>query len=298
MLDALKKAFSQVVDSFKGHEVGVVKRTLAKVVRINLSPEEIDKITENVFFDLLEADVPYEIAEQIKERLKQELAQRTFSDKYKEEVRQLLREILKEFLQEGKLEIGRKPFVILFVGPNGYGKTSTIVKLAYLLKPQYDVGIVGADTFRAAAREQASLLAQKAGVDFFTTEDKKPVYVIKKGLEHFKQKDVILVDTAGRQEMNYNLMKELEAIYNHIPVDFTFYILESTAGNAAYDQIQEYKRFAKVNGVILTKLDLDAKGGAIFAPAYYGIPIYYITKGQSLEDIEPFDKERFVREII
>ncbi len=300
MFDGLKKAISGVLNSFKPKEpkVGLGKELLAKVVKIKLSPKEIEEFSENLFLELLDADVPYEIAEQIKEELKKRLQEREFSDKYKEEIKEVLRGILIKFLSEGKLSIDKKPYVIVFIGPNGYGKTSSIAKLAYKLKESYNVGIIGADTFRAAARDQLKLLAEKAQVDYFTSDDKKAQYVIKKGLQQFKDKDVILVDTAGRQELNYNLMRELEAIFRNIEIDMGLYVLESTAGNAAFEQIQEYKKFAKIDGLILTKLDLDTRGGSILAAGYYRIPIYFITLGQDLKDLKEFNAKEFVKLII
>jgi fused signal recognition particle receptor len=277
-------------------KIHFAKELLSNIVEIKLSDKEIDEISEKYFFDLLEADVPYEVAIQIRKDLQQSLKNQKFTKEYKKEIEYILKNILLKYLEEGTLYL-TKPFIIMLIGPNGYGKTSAAAKIGHIFSKHHKVGIIGADAFRAAAREQLEKLCKMAYLDFYTDQSNKPLPIIKNGLQYFKDKDIIIIDTAGRQDLNYQLLKELEAITKNVNINLILYVLESAAGNAAFSQISEYRKFIRIDGVVLTKADLDTKGGSILASGYYNIPIYFITYGLGIEDAKFFNKREFIEKI-
>lgn len=294
MLDKLKKAFERLVG--KDDSIGVIKETLAGIVHIRLNPEEIKRISDQLFYDLLDADVPFELAEYIKGQLARELEQRKFSKEYKEEIKTILKELLLQYISTARLSDGG---IMMLIGPNGYGKTTTAVKIAYMLKKAGKrVKMIGADVFRAAAREQLSYLASQHGIDYYIDDSDKPLKTILKGLINRKEYDWIIIDTAGRQDMKVNLLRELQSVQEKIKPDLTLYVLESSVGNSVLHQLNDYRRFVRIDGIIYTKMDLDSAGGSILAAGYYGFPIYFITTGQKIDDIEIPNPNSIIERIV
>lgn len=220
--------------------------------------------------------------------------------------------ILEGILTEGsssKLDIRGLPAVIMVIGVNGVGKTTSIGKLAAMYKKQgKNVVIAAADTFRAAAIEQLEIWAERADVRIIKQQEgSDPAAVIYDAINACKGKyvDVLLCDTAGRLHNKKNLMQELKKIYKILDRELpmsgkeVLLVLDATTGQNAVMQAKEFKEAADITGIILTKLDGTAKGGITFAiKNEYDIPVKLVGVGEGIDDIEPFDAKEFVGGII
>ena len=197
------------------------------------------------------------------------------------------------------------PTVLLFIGVNGVGKTTTIGKLAWKLKEEgKKVLLVAGDTFRAGATKQLEEWSEKVGVSFIgKAEGADPASVVYDGLEKAKQEnyDVVMIDTAGRLQNKTNLMKELEkinrVIQNAIPgaPHETLLIIDATTGQNGISQAKSFQEITNITGIVLTKLDGTAKGGIVLAiKEEVNIPVKYIGLGETKEDLQPFDIEQYI----
>lgn len=196
--------------------------------------------------------------------------------------------------------------VILVVGVNGVGKTTSIGKLAHKFKQEgHKVLIAAGDTFRAAAEEQLDLWAQRAGVDILRLEDDaKPSTVVYKALERSQQEgyEVLIIDTAGRLQSKQNLMEELaklkQVISKNAPQDHhleTMLVLDASTGSNALSQAEKFNEVTQLNSIILTKFDGTARGGMVFALAHqFGLPVKFIGTGEDIEDLQEFDIQSFI----
>ncbi|MCR5734267.1 MAG: signal recognition particle-docking protein FtsY [Lachnospiraceae bacterium] len=254
---------------------------------------------------LIMSDVGTVTSEKILDRLKAGVKERHV--KKREDCLSLLKEIMTDILSETKPEypFENEKSVVMVVGVNGVGKTTTIGKLAMQLK---DMGrktmIAAADTFRAAALEQLEVWAARAGVDMIRcTDGQDPASVVYDAMQAAKARniDVVLCDTAGRLHNKKNLMNELEKMARIIgrenPDAYveTLIVLDGTTGQNAISQAKEFLKAANVNGAIITKLDGTAKGGAVFAiQNELSIPVKYIGVGEGIEDLQKFDAGAFV----
>ena len=195
-----------------------------------------------------------------------------------------------------------KPFVIVFVGFNGSGKTTTIAKLAHWLKKNgLSVVIAASDTFRAGAIEQLEEHAKRVGVRVIKHDyGADPAAVAYDAIQHAKARgiDVVLVDTAGRNELNRNLMDEMRKIVRVTKPDLVIFVGDALAGNAVVEQARQFNDAVRIDGVILTKLDADARGGAALSISHaIGAPILFVGVGQGYDDLKPFDEKWFVDRI-
>ena len=196
------------------------------------------------------------------------------------------------------------PTVILFVGVNGVGKTTTIGKLAYQLKNEgKKVMLVAGDTFRAGAIEQIEEWSLKVGVDVVTSNSKDPSSVMYDSLEKAKKEeyDVVLIDTAGRLQNKDNLMRELEKVNRVIKKIIpdapheTLLVIDATTGQNGISQAKSFKEITDITGIVLTKLDGTAKGGIVLAiKDSVKIPVKYVGLGEGIEDLEKFDIEKYI----
>ncbi len=266
------------------------------------------KIDEDLFEELLEilvtGDVGIHTAERICESLREKVKKNSAKDP--DEVKRILKEILIDTLSmDAKLNIESKPSLILVVGVNGVGKTTTIGKLAANLKNNNMKVILGAaDTFRAAAIEQIQIWADKANVDIVRQEEgSDPAAVVFDTISAAKKRntDVIICDTAGRLHNKKNLMDELSKINRIVNRELpesskeVLLVLDATTGQNAINQAKEFKKATDITGIILTKLDGTAKGGMIFSiMEELKVPVKYIGVGERIEDLQPFDAENFV----
>ncbi len=208
-------------------------------------------------------------------------------------------------LPEMGLHLGQKPSVVLVVGVNGSGKTTTIGKLAALLRSQRKrVMVVAADTFRAAAAEQLEVWAQRAGAEFIRgREGSDPASVVFDGLAAAKARgaDVVLIDTAGRLQTKTNLMEELKKMRRIIeremgrPPDETLLVVDGTTGQNAVSQAKLFNEATQLSGIVVTKLDSTAKGGVLVAIVdELEVPIKFIGLGEQLDALRPFDPAAFI----
>ena len=196
------------------------------------------------------------------------------------------------------------PTVILFVGVNGVGKTTTIGKLANKMKDEgKSVLLVGADTFRAGAVSQLKEWSEKVGVSFYGKEESDPASVVYDGIVKAKEDniDVVLIDTAGRLQNKVNLMKELEKMNKVIDslidggASETILVVDATTGQNGISQAKAFKEITNITGIILTKLDGTAKGGIVLAiKEEVGIPVKYIGLGETKDDLQVFDIEKYI----
>ncbi len=243
------------------------------------------------------------------ERVDYLMRRKTWEDRYRkgEEAREGLIKILTGLLDVGdtSLKLETKPSVILMVGVNGVGKTTTIGKLAHqLIESGKKVMLCAGDTFRAAAAEQLGIWAERSGADFVRHEEgSDPAAVVYDGICAAKARgtDVILIDTAGRLHNKQNLMNELNKIHRIIDRELpdadveTLMVLDATTGQNGLMQAQQFLDTAGLSGIVLTKLDGTAKGGIVFAIANEcKLPVKYVGVGEGIDDLIPFDGKTFV----
>lgn len=275
-----------------------LKKGLAKTLESIVSIKgENKKITKDLLEEiLLEADVAYEIVEEIIYYLPP-------SDEVKKE--DLKRVMGSYFLYENKEILDEKPFVELILGVNGAGKTTSIAKLANLYKNQGQKVILGAcDTFRAGAIEQLRLWSEKVGVDIVLTQqghDPSAVAFDTISKARAKEFDRVIIDTAGRLQNQKNLANELEKIVRISAKAMPnaphrkILVLDGTQGNAGILQAKAFNELVQLDGVIITKLDGTAKGGALFSIAReLELPILYIGVGEKMQDLIEFNAQNFL----
>lgn len=276
--------------------------------KVNQLFSSLRPVDEELFEELEEtlimSDVGMVTAEEICDRLRKGVRERGITDAG--EVKALLQEILTEMMEgDTSLHISTKPSVILVIGVNGVGKTTTIGKLAAHLTSQGKKVILGAaDTFRAAAIDQLQIWADRAGVEMVRqSEGSDPAAVVFDTIAAGKSRgaDVVICDTAGRLHNKKNLMDELSKISRVIKREApdsdleVLLVLDATTGQNAVVQARTFQEAAGLTGIILTKLDGTAKGGVVIAiKQELQIPIKYVGVGEKLDDLQPFDPQEFV----
>ena len=264
-----------------------------------------EELEENLILSDMGMDTTLEAVETLRERVK--------ANKIKEaeEVKACLREILVEMLDVGStdLDLTDKPAVILMIGVNGVGKTTTIGKLANLLKNQGNrVLLAAGDTFRAAAADQLAIWADRAKVDIVRHEEgSDPAAVVFDAMNaaRARKTDVVLVDTAGRLHNKQNLMNELNKIRRVIDREGTasskevLLVLDATTGQNGLIQAKQFGESAGITGIVLTKLDGTAKGGVVLAIAKeMGVPVKFVGLGEGIDDLQHFDAVAFAEALV
>lgn len=266
------------------------------------------KVDEELLEELLEVLICADVGVETAEYIIDELRDRIKSGKLREasEVRSALSEILRELVGDGdSLRLETSPSVILVIGVNGVGKTTSIGKIAANLKASgKKVIVAAADTFRAAAIEQLAVWCERADVELIRqSEGSDPASVVYDAVAAAKSRaaDVLIVDTAGRLHNKRNLMDELAKISRVISRELpgasveTLLVLDATTGQNAIVQAREFGSAADITGLVLTKLDGTAKGGAVFSiRRSVGIPVKFIGVGEGIDDMQPFDSQMFV----
>jgi len=298
MFENLRNAFSNAAKSFSEKE---------------LKDKDIDEILFQLEISLLESDVAMEAIDSIKVDLKEKLiGTKVNKNEIESFVRKnLIQNISDLFDSAGNIDILSKielkknsqdPFIILFVGINGTGKTTTLAKFAYLLREsKFSVVVAAADTYRAGAIEQLrehtnrlnlKIVAQNYGSD--------PAAVAKDAVLYANSHkiDCVLIDTAGRMQTNKNLMEQIAKITKVVNPDLKIFVGDSLAGNDAVNQAREFHEHVKFDGSILTKADADARGGAALSIVKVtNTPVLYVGVGQEYPDLKPFNKETFLKTV-
>lgn len=299
----------------KKADVTLLTKIKSKVLgEAKISEKDIVPFLEQLKMSLLQTDVNYDVAEKIAAKMQGDLVgskiSGDISDGVREEIRKTLLGILSKnegfdllkLAQEKKAK-RETPFKILFLGPNGAGKTTTIAKLASMLGGSGIRCVISAsDTFRAAAIEQAAIHASRTGTEIVKGRyGADPASVAFDAIAYAKAHgiDAVLIDTAGRQETNKSLIEELRKMVRVNKPDLCIFVGEGIAGNALLGQVTEFDAVAKVSGIILTKLDCDAKGGnTLSILSETSIPVVYFGTGEKYTDLMRYDPEFVVDNIV
>jgi fused signal recognition particle receptor len=295
LFEKLKNTFSAIVSTLSTKE---------------LNAKDLDPILNELVLSLLECDVAYEVAEEIVKNLKSKIVgkkvpssevKRFVQDSLKQSILEIFKEIPKiDLVKKAEaIKEGGTPYVILFLGINGTGKTTTLSKVANLLKKKgFSLVIVCGDTHRAGSIEQLKEHASRLGVR--TIEQRygaDPAAVSRDGVIYAKTHkiDVVLIDSAGRIQTDKNLMEEVLKIVRVVNPDLKIFVGDSLAGNDAVSQSKEFLKYTNFDGVILTKTDADTKGGSAISIVYATKkPILYIGTGQGYDDLKEFVPEKIV----
>ncbi len=272
-----------------------------------LSEEGFENIFEQLEIILLQNNVAYEVVNSIKNSLKEKLVGENLKElKIENELENSIKEILinpYDFIKTIKNSLKESsPFVILFVGINGSGKTTSIGKVAdYLLKKNFSVCLAAADTFRAASIEQLQKHADNLNVHLIKKNyGADPAAVSFDAIAYAKKHkiDVVLIDTAGRMQNKDSLMKEIEKIVRVNKPNMKLFVGESITGNDATEQARAFNEIVDFTGIILSKADVDEKGGTAISVSYVtGKPIFFLGTGQEYRDLEIFDKNKIIKKL-
>jgi len=297
MFEKLRRAFDEIA-------------LLATTTKIDESTA--DSLVEGVVLALAECDVAVEVAEALAKSIRDQLLGRRvprgagLDSATREAMEEALRSLFAAVewfnLEEAVLGMG-KPVKIVFLGPNGHGKTTTIAKIGYRLgRRGLSVVMAACDTWRAGAIEQLRLHAEAIGADFIAHRyGADPAAVAFDAIAYASKRgrDVVLIDTAGRLQTDANLMEELKKLVRVVKPDLKVFVGDALTGNDALDQALRFHREIGLDGGVLTKADADAKGGAIVSFIYATRkPVLYLGTGQRYEDLLPFNPEDFIKFIV
>jgi fused signal recognition particle receptor len=300
LFDRLKQGLKGIVD---------------KISKTGLTEKDLEPLVWDLQMQLIGNDVSVQVAEKVCEELRKRLVgaeANRFGDK-SGVVRNALKESIEAVMQTGKgvdlvaaakeAKAQSRPYVVIFVGINGTGKTTSIAKVTHLLqKNGLSVVLASGDTYRAGAIEQLEEHARRLGVKIISHQyGSDSAAVGYDAVQHAKAKgvDVVLLDTAGRMQTNRNLMDELTKIKRIIRPDLTIMILDSLIGNDATDQALTFNKAVGFDAAILTKVDADAKGGSSLSVSFLtGKPVIYIGVGQGYDDLQPFDAGWFADKLL
>jgi len=297
MFDSLRSVFSKVVEA---------------LATAKLTDRSLESLLDDLFIKLVECDVAVDVAEAIAEELRGRLygarAPR-FGEGREKALRSLIKQALLSLL-EGVPDVdfvsmaeegarSKRPYVMVFLGPNGYGKTTTIAKIAHIfVRRGYSVLLAASDTFRAGAIEQLEEHGRRLGVKVLRHKyGADPAAVAYDAVQHAKSKGIhfVMIDTAGRMHTDVNLMNELAKIQRVVQPDNSIFVADALLGNEALEIAKYYAKFVRIDGLVVAKADAYAKGGAILTFLYaLRKPIYFLGVGQKYEDLVPFRKEQFI----
>jgi len=286
-----------------------------KISQKELSDKDVTEILDEFLLVLVENDVAYSVAKRICDNLHTKLKQiqvKRFGDPT-ESAKDVLREVLRELLQGSgdvkffealnRCKNEHRPAIVLFVGVNGTGKTSSIAKIGHLLLAErFSVIMAAADTYRTGSIEQIEEHARRIGVRAIKHDyggDAAAVAFDAVNYARAHGVNVVLIDSAGRMQTNKNLLEEMKKIVRVVKPDLTILVVDALTGNDAVEQGRIFSEAVTVDGVILTKLDADAKGGsAISMATIIGKPIFFATVGQNYEDLISFNPDQMVSKIV
>jgi fused signal recognition particle receptor len=299
--------FDKLKSGFKG--------LVTKVTTAELKPQNLRPLLDDFKMTLAENDVAFQVADKVCDDLEKRLTGvqvKRLEDRKKiveDNLRQVLLDVM---LTDKKIDVLAKaeekrskkdPLVLLFVGINGTGKTTSIAKVAQFFKDKkYSVVLSGSDTYRAGSIEQLEEHAKRLNLKMIKHQyGADPAAVAFDTVSHAKAHgtSIVLIDTAGRMQTNQNLMSELSKVKRVVKPDFTILTVDSLAGNDAVQQAEEFNKCVGIDATVLTKVDADVKGGAALSVTYVTQkPILFIGVGQGYKDLEVFNPEKFVNMIL
>ncbi len=292
MFNKLKKIFTSLAEKITGR----------------ISEERLNEILDNLLFELVECDVAFPVAEKIINNIKEAYRKNPF--KSKEEVFKTLNDIVLKILEQSKpfdligevKNISKKegPAVIVFLGINGVGKTTTIAKIAKKMKDNgLKAVLAAADTYRAGAQEQLEIHARKLGLPIVKHRyGSDPAAVAFDAINYAKSRrlNAVLIDTAGRMHTDIDLVNELKKIVKVAEPHFRILVVDALTGNDAYEQAKMFEENVGVDGIVIAKMDADVKGGvALTLASEIAKPIIYVGTGQKYDDIELFDPKKIAK---
>ncbi|MBI4044613.1 MAG: signal recognition particle-docking protein FtsY [Candidatus Diapherotrites archaeon] len=291
-------------------KIGAAKKIVSVFTgKVRISENELKPFVEELELALLEADVEQNTATHICTKLGEKIVQREFGgQKVKEQLRELVKETLEETMKCRTIDLlgkarEKKPLIILFLGPNGAGKTTTIAKLAAFFKKNgFSAVFAAGDTFRAASIEQLKKHGEKTGtrtVSHAYGADPTAVAFDAVKAAQANSIDVVLIDSAGRQETNKNLIEELKKINRVIKPDLKIFVGESLSGQAILSQAREFDKEIGLDGFILTKMDADSKGGTAVSLIFnLKKPVIFMGTGQEYGNLEEFRAGKIIERIV
>jgi len=274
--------------------------------RALITEQDALEVLKSIKFALLEADVNYKVVKEIEQELKEKLVGRqieknltpfqTIVDIVHKELTQVLGDESSTFV------INSKPFVVMLVGIQGSGKTTTCAKLARLLKSKgRQVLLVACDIYRPAAVKQLQTLGKQLDIPVFSKDNTKPQDIALQSLEHAKSngRDIVIIDTAGRLQIDEQLMQELVVMKNTVQPNEILLVVDSMIGQEAVNIAKKFNDYVGISGLIFTKMDADARGGALLSiKRIVGKPIKFIGVGEKISDLEQFYPDRIASRIL
>ena len=304
----LKQVQEEIKEKPKEEKVSLFKKVIKKLTEKRLSEDDINPILNDLEYGLIEGDVAYEVAGKVKNDLKVSLlGMEVRHSEVKHMIVNRLRNSLMEILNVPNVDLEesakvKKPYVILFLGFNGSGKTTSLAKVGkWLLDQNYSCVFAAADTFRAASLEQLEEHAKKIGVDVIKHNyGSDPAAVAYDAISHAKSKGInfVLIDSAGRTHTNENLIEEMKKIIRVNKPDLKVLVIDSMTGNDAVLQARMFNEVG-VDAVIFTKVDVNEKGGAVLSVTHeLKKPILFLCNGQSYENMIKFNAKEFVDNLV
>ncbi|MBI2659565.1 signal recognition particle-docking protein FtsY [Candidatus Woesearchaeota archaeon] len=281
-----------------------------KIITTRIDESQFEKLFWELELALMENNVAVEVVEKIKNDLKEQLVEKPIKrTKVEETIQETLKNSIGALFETSNLDLMQqirskkeKPYIVAFFGINGSGKTTSIAKLAKMLKDnQISCVLAASDTFRAASIEQLQHHADRIGVNLIKHNyGSDPAAVAFDAIKHAKAKniDAVLIDTAGRMHSNVNLVREMEKIVKVTKPDLKIFVGESITGNDCVEQAKTFNDAVGIDGIILAKADIDEKGGAAVSVSYITKkPILYLGTGQKYGDLQAFDSEIIIRNL-
>jgi fused signal recognition particle receptor len=303
-----QKAEEEKPDEKEAEEKGFVEKITEKVIKKVISEQKFDELFYDLELALLENNVAVEVIDKIKADLKKQLVGKPLTrSRIQEIIMRSLRSSIEDLFIVQQIDLlqrvnEKKPFVILFVGINGSGKTTTIAKIAKLLQDNNLKPVIAAsDTFRAAAIQQLEKHASSLGIKLIKHDyGADPAAVAFDAIKYAQAHslDAVLIDTAGRLHSNVNLVEEMKKIARVAKPDMKIFVGESITGNDCVEQARKFNEAIGIDAIILAKADVDEKGGAAISVSYVtNKPIIYLGTGQNYSDLQPFSSEIIVESL-
>ncbi|MBI2148389.1 signal recognition particle-docking protein FtsY [Candidatus Woesearchaeota archaeon] len=295
-------------EEFIEEKKGIFGLIKEKITTTKISEEKFGELFYELELALLENNVAFEVVEKIKEDMKNNIIEKPIKrGNVEDEIKNSLKSSIEDLFNVEKINLlekvkTKKPYIICFVGINGSGKTTSIAKIAHLLqKNKKSVVLAAADTFRAAAIQQLKEWGSKLNLKVIAHDyGSDPAAVTFDTIKYAEAHgiDVVLIDTAGRLHSNKDLVREMQKIIRVAKPDMKIFVGESITGNDCIEQAKEFNSAIDIDGIILSKADVDEKGGAMVSTAFVTKkPIIYIGTGQNLDDLKEFDKEEIIKNL-